>query len=137
MENLMRAARPENVHAILLVDGMYALQLRDEHLEVAPGMWGLFGGHIEIGETTERALRREIQEELEIDIGAVAHFVDIAKWSFFVADVSNQWSRHILHEGQRADTFTPYAVETIRTTTIVRCVLAMHRMAVLAATATE
>ena len=33
-----------------------------------PGYWDLFGGHIEIGETPETALVREIKEELNIQL---------------------------------------------------------------------
>jgi hypothetical protein len=41
-------------HAILLVDGKYVLQLRDNNPQIAvPGMWSLFGGSIE-----EKALNK-------------------------------------------------------------------------------
>lgn len=51
--------------ALLERDGRWLLQLRDD-MEgiVAPGCWGLFGGHLEAGESPEEGLRRELQEEI-------------------------------------------------------------------------
>ena len=51
--------------ALLERDGLWLLQLRDD-IEgiVAPGCWGLFGGHLEPGESPEQGLRRELQEEI-------------------------------------------------------------------------
>lgn len=51
--------------AMLQRDGRWLMQLRDEIPSiVAPGCWGLFGGHLESGETPEQALRRELLEEI-------------------------------------------------------------------------
>ena len=51
--------------AMLQRDGRWQIQLRDESPTiVAPGCWGLFGGHLEPGETPEQALRRELLEEI-------------------------------------------------------------------------
>ena len=51
--------------AMLQRDGRWLIQLRDESPTiVAPGCWGLFGGHLEAGETPEQALRRELLEEI-------------------------------------------------------------------------
>ena len=51
--------------AMLQRDGRWLIQLRDENPTiVAPGCWGLFGGHLEPGETPEQALRRELLEEI-------------------------------------------------------------------------
>ena len=50
--------------AMLQREGRWLMQLRDEiPTIVAPGCWGLFGGHLEPGETPEQALRRELMEE--------------------------------------------------------------------------
>lgn len=51
--------------AMLQRDGRWLMQLRDDiPTIVAPGCWGLFGGHLDPGETPEQALRRELQEEI-------------------------------------------------------------------------
>ena len=51
--------------AMLERDGRWLMQLRDEiPTIVAPGCWGLFGGHLDPGETPEQALRRELLEEI-------------------------------------------------------------------------
>jgi 8-oxo-dGTP diphosphatase len=51
--------------AMLERRGRWLIQLRDDIPGiVAPGTWGLFGGHLEPGETAAEALRRELQEEI-------------------------------------------------------------------------
>lgn len=59
--------RPVNVAlAILYRDGKFLMQLRDDKLGIPyPGHWGLFGGHLEPGESPEAGLKREILEEIE------------------------------------------------------------------------
>lgn len=45
------------------------IYLRDDKPEISfPNHWDMFGGHVEVGETPEQALVRELKEELNIDI---------------------------------------------------------------------
>ncbi len=51
--------------AMLHRQGRWLMQLRDDIPGiVAPGCWGLFGGHLDPGETPEQAVRRELLEEI-------------------------------------------------------------------------
>jgi 8-oxo-dGTP pyrophosphatase MutT (NUDIX family) len=103
--------------AILTVGDGYVLQHRDDDPQVAsPGCWALFGGGLHDGETPLEAIRREINEELDLDVPGwrelwrVRHFVPF--WgapvlhAIFDADVSSVWHRHVLREGQGTGVFS-------------------------------
>ena len=60
---------------IVLEDGRYLMQRRD----TVPGIfypehWGCFGGAVNEGEAPLQALRRELREELEFEVGAADEF---------------------------------------------------------------
>ena len=57
------------VGVLLLPDGSFLLTSRPEG-KVYAGYWEFPGGKLEASETVEQALRRELQEELGITIGA-------------------------------------------------------------------
>ena len=54
------------VAGILIKDGKVLLGQRPEHKSL-PGLWEFPGGKIELGESPEEAIRRELKEELGID----------------------------------------------------------------------
>ncbi|BFM38468.1 NUDIX hydrolase [Synechocystis sp. LKSZ1] len=61
--------------AILYQEDRYLLQLRDNIPTILyPGHWGLFGGHLETGETPLEAVKREIWEEIRFSLVAPQYF---------------------------------------------------------------
>jgi 8-oxo-dGTP pyrophosphatase MutT (NUDIX family) len=102
-----------------LEDGRYLLQLRDDAAHIwYPGFWGLFGGGIEAGEDLIAALRRELREELEFELGEARLFTSfefdlqsIGRRAyyrhFFEVPVSaDAWKRTVLREGTQVAAFT-------------------------------
>ena len=83
--------------AMLQRDGRWLMQLRDEiPTIVAPGCWGLFGGHLDPGETPEQALRRELLEEIswqppELEL-VMVHHIHRRTAHVFRAELSVPWS---------------------------------------------
>jgi 8-oxo-dGTP pyrophosphatase MutT (NUDIX family) len=55
--------------AILTQNDQFLMQLRDDKPGILyPGHWGLFGGHLELDETPEEGLKREVLEEIEYTV---------------------------------------------------------------------
>jgi 8-oxo-dGTP pyrophosphatase MutT (NUDIX family) len=102
--------------AVLLVGSDYVLQLRDDAPGIpAAGMWALFGGALEDGEAPEAGLRREVAEELSVDLGDCRLFWRVDRYSefwkkvlrhwFFVSDITRLWPPPTVNEGQAAHQF--------------------------------
>ncbi len=75
---------------ILHRGGRVLMQLRGSEPGIyAGGMWGIFGGHMEAGETPEATAVREIEEELGLVLTAplrlVAHRIDDGRERFTYA----------------------------------------------------
>jgi 8-oxo-dGTP pyrophosphatase MutT (NUDIX family) len=63
---------------IVMNDGRYLMQERDDRPGIFyPNHWGLFGGAFELGESSEGALRRELQEELGLSAGSLRLFTNM------------------------------------------------------------
>ncbi len=61
----MTQTKIEVALAILYRDDKFLMQLRDDIQGILyPGQWGLFGGHLESGETPEQGVIREVLEEI-------------------------------------------------------------------------
>ena len=55
--------------ALVNSEHKFLFQLRDNKPNITyPGMWGFIGGHVEEGESLIEGLRREISEEISIEI---------------------------------------------------------------------
>ncbi len=125
-------------HAVLLVNDAYVLQLRDDVPGIAArGMWALFGGSLEDGESPEAGLRREIAEELGIFLPSCRLLWQMDRYSefwgrivrywFFAADVTPLWSSHVVKEGQAARLFPYEALPDKGLPPLIQEVLARHR----------
>lgn len=103
---------------LVLEDGRYIMQLRDDIPEIwYPGHWGLFGGGVDADEDTVAALRRELREELELEIDAASLFtrfdfdlrptgLKLCYRSYYeVAVTAAQFARLRLHEGAEMRAF--------------------------------
>lgn len=54
--------------------GRVILQHRDKDAPTRPGYWSFFGGQMEEGETPEQTVRRELKEELGIELADLKFF---------------------------------------------------------------
>ncbi|MGA2417781.1 MAG: NUDIX domain-containing protein [Candidatus Staskawiczbacteria bacterium] len=76
-----------------------------------PEYLGFFGGHAEENETPEQALKREIKEELNLDLKEFEHFgtyeIDGTTEDVFVTEVADGFDYDIkVGEGQYGDWFS-------------------------------
>ncbi len=109
------------VLAVLTVRNGYVLQHRDDHPGIPwPGHWGLFGGGVERGESPIHAIKREIREELCLDVLAWRRlwvFINYSPFwdriyhcTTFAADITDMWQAHVLGEGQETGVFPLHAL---------------------------
>lgn len=73
--------RPADAAVALITvgEGNYLMQLRDQKPGIFyPGHWGLFGGAIDPGESADQTLRRELEEELGLQVQAMRYFTEFS-----------------------------------------------------------
>ena len=73
--NLMSTKQIPVAMAIIQHEGRYLMQLRDDIPGILyPGVWGLFGGHLDPGEEPETGLKRELVEEINYHVEKLTEF---------------------------------------------------------------
>lgn len=90
--------------AILYRDGKFLFQLRDNISSIVyPGVWGLFGGHLEPEETPELCLKRELIEEIGYQVSDLVLFKEYGDSQVnrfvFYAPLTVDLSQLVLNEG--------------------------------------
>ena len=90
--------------AILTYEDKFLMQLRDNIPTILyPGVWGLFGGHMEAGETPEITVKREVLEEIGYQITNPQKFGcyndDRAIRHIFYATLTVEVDKLVLTEG--------------------------------------
>lgn len=94
------------VGVLVRADGAFLLTSRPPG-KVYEGYWEFPGGKVEAGETVEAALRRELQEEIGITIGAVHPWrVEVVDYPHALVRLHfckvHEWSGALqMHEGQQ------------------------------------
>ena len=99
------------------------MQQRDDKESIFfPGCWGNFGGAIETDETPEQSLRRELNEEIGLRIGACEFFCrlvfdfayagigDVVRWFFIVPLSDDEIERIVVHEGKCFGVFAGHEI---------------------------
>ncbi len=91
---------------------LYLMQLRDSKPNIIyPGHWGFFAGHWETGETAEAAMRRELQEELNLEpqnLNFIGSFIVEGnnRIHAYKCQLNNGLESLTLQEGQEIGAFT-------------------------------
>ena len=112
----------ESVKAVIHSDGKILLQLRDEKPNIySPGVWGLFGGNVESNEKPIDALKRELLEEIGLDIKDAKllfswdHYKYNSVLHFFLVPLTAELATLNLNEGEAMELFSIDQIRRIPT----------------------
>ncbi len=98
--------------AILYRDDKFLFQLRDDIPNIVySGHWGLFGGHLDPGETPDIAVARELLEEIGYTLPSISKFgcyndVKVIRHVYH-SPLTVELDRLVLSEGWDMDLLTP------------------------------
>ncbi|NES08099.1 MAG: NUDIX domain-containing protein [Okeania sp. SIO2F4] len=97
-------------------DNKILLVLRDNKESIPfPNSWNLLGGFIEKGESPEECIRREIREEIEIELGNIKFFQKYTVYDrehyIFWKQINLDLTQVKLNEGQRLAYFSKDELE--------------------------
>lgn len=97
----------------------YLMQLRTSGVDIwYPGCWGCFGGALDEGEDPLGCLRRELREEIELEVGSPPLITNLefdfsplglgrGKRLYYLVDITEETLGGLkLHEGERMQAFT-------------------------------
>lgn len=133
-EQLLEDGRRPVAGAVLLhPDGRVLLQHRDDKPEIdSPGKWSLFGGGLDVGETPESAMVREIEEEVGFRPSSYRPLLVFSglttEFHVYLALITSPLEELTLAEGQGFGYFHPSEAETLDLTEVGRLALAALRL---------
>jgi 8-oxo-dGTP pyrophosphatase MutT (NUDIX family) len=89
-----------SVILVIRCQGKFLLVQRSEGDDIFPGFWQNMGGKIEVGETVEKAIAREMMEEVGLELESIPIFLHSYSWKkdddsptklglIFLADLKN------------------------------------------------
>jgi 8-oxo-dGTP diphosphatase len=88
-----RKRAAECVSGVLIRDGAVLVEKRRAHDDADPGLVLLPGGHLEVGESLNQALKREMREELGIRVQNIAPI----RVRYYTASNGERQRIHYLH----------------------------------------
>jgi 8-oxo-dGTP diphosphatase len=100
-------------------NGEILLQLREDDVKEFPDHWVLLGGGCEQGETPVEVIKREIKEEINIDIGNFEYFGNFRfnnKYDqyFFYKKLNLDLSKIKLNEGKAIKFFSKKEIQKLK-----------------------
>jgi len=88
-----RKQATECVSGVMISDGAVLVERRRADDDADPGLVLLPGGHVEVGESLSRALKREMREELEIRVQKITPI----RVRYYTASNGERQRIHYLH----------------------------------------
>jgi len=125
----------QKIAAIILENenGEFLLALRDNKSWIPfPNHWDLIGGHVEVGETPEEALIREVKEELDIEIRDYKFYKEFLCLEgdafenikyIYTGKINIPVEELTLYEGQYARYFTKEEIPEVKFANIIKSIV--------------